>query len=74
MFDVHFALLGTENVIVPFGIDKAREAISFCEPVHEPVAMLPNASGEVGCRADIQRAAGPISHDVDPATWHDSLP
>jgi hypothetical protein len=40
VFDVHFALFGRENIIVPFGIDEGSQAVLLGETVGVPFGPL----------------------------------
>jgi len=41
VLDVHFALLRGENILVPFGVDEASQAVALGETVGYSLAMLP---------------------------------
>src|SRR5579864_6843052 len=43
VFDVHLALLGKQNIIVPFGVDEPFQTIFLGEAVGHALAMLPCA-------------------------------
>src|SRR5215469_3551915 len=67
MFHVSFALFGHEDVIVAFGINKAVQAVLLCEAVSHAGSVFPGAPGKIRGCADIERAVGPVGHDVYPS-------
>jgi hypothetical protein len=70
VFDVAFPLNGRLNAVVPFRIHKAMEGIALGKAGNQSFAMFKDSPRQIGCHADIQRAIGPIGHDVNPASLH----
>ena len=73
MLDLHLALLGHENIIVPFGIDEAFQAVALREPVGNSLTMLPNSSRKIDVVPTYSVPSGrlvmrythpPMAHDV----------
>ena len=49
VFNVHFALLGTKHIVVPFRIDKPYQAVFLGETVGNALAMLPCSPRKIDC-------------------------
>ena len=52
---------------MPFVPDEALQAVSPGEALAEPFAVFMDAAREVAGHANVERAIGPVRHDVDPA-------
>src|SRR5271165_2727438 len=75
MLDVHLALLRRENILVPFGIDEAAQAVALRKAIRDPLTVLPGAPGKICRGADVERTVRPVGHDIDPsAVRHRAVP
>jgi hypothetical protein len=71
VFNVHLALLGEQDFIMPFSIDETLQAVSLGEPLGDAFAVFPGSPSEIDRSADVQRAVRPVCHEVYP-TAHGS--
>src|ERR1700688_3222011 len=80
MFEVPLALDGGANVLIALDIDQTLQPIPLRESLCQAFAMLPCAFGEIAGDPDIERAVGPVCHDVNPSpvhgprNWHGATP
>src|SRR5215469_3528754 len=65
MLHVMFALDGRLNVSVGLHIDEPLQSGSLGEAWHQPFAVFPRTARNIGGNAGIERAIGPVGHDVD---------
>ena len=61
---------GVADVLVPFGMDQAGEAVFGAELGALARPVLGDARGQVRRYADVERAVGGVGHDIDPAAFH----
>jgi hypothetical protein len=61
------------NVLEPFGVDEAVNAVSFSELRADAFTVLEDAARQVGGDADVKRAVRRAGEDVDPAGYFGTL-
>ena len=61
------AMNGVLDVLEPFRMDEAVNAVSFGEPGGDAFTVLEDAARQVGGDADVKRAVRRAGEDVDPA-------